>query len=322
MEARESYVVCIGAACMDEYYTAQSWPEEGNKCKVDSTTNLTGGMIPNAACVFAGYGVKTYLYDVMNSSASSMALLDDLKGYGLDVSAVQFDDSLPDAKCIIVLTPGDRTILVVDSHKPVVELDERRLALMRGAAYIYTTVFEMKHFKNPVAFVKDLKAHGAQIVYDVEASTFNAEDMELLHLADILFFNEFGFAKFKGSQSDEAYVQSLFDHGVKIVTVTLGKHGSLVRTPNDTDRTGVVDFKVVDPTGAGDTFNSSFVRCILAGKDIHEAAKFANMAASWSVTQLGAKGGVNTVEAVERMTREHYAAETARDDRKKGEELR
>ena len=316
MEGEDRYVVCIGAACMDEYYTAQSWPEEGNKCLVDSTANLTGGMIPNAACVFAGYGVKTYLYDVMNASSASMALLEDLKGYGLDVSAVQFDDSLPDAKCIIVLTPGDRTILVVDSHKPVVELDGERLALMRNAAYIYTTVFEMKRFKDPVAFVKDLKAHGAQIVYDIEASTFSAEDMELLSLADILFFNEFGFSKFKGEAGDEACFQSLFDSGVKIVTVTLGKNGSLVRTPDDADRTGVVDFEVVDPTGAGDTFNSSFVRCILAGKDIHEAAKFANMAASWSVTQLGAKGGVNSVEAVERMVREHYTEESVSNDTK------
>lgn len=302
---KERYIVAVGAVCTDEYYTADEWPVEGNKSLVKSVDEKVGGMIPNAACVFAGYGVKTYYYDVINHSLKSQKLMEDLQSYGLDTSPVVYDPTLPDTKCIIVLTPGDRTILVVDAQKPVLELTGDRLKLFRNASYIYTTVYEMKHFKNPVALIKDLKAHGAQIVFDVEVSNCNEDDLELFKCADVLFFNEYSLERFRGSLDEETYVQKLFDSGVKIITVTLGEKGSVTYTPTDRNRTKAVCFDVVDPTGAGDTFNSSFVRCLLEGMDIHSAARFANMAASYSITKPGPKGGVNSVKNVETLIKKY-----------------
>lgn len=304
----EKYVVAVGAVCIDEYYTAKGWPVEGDKCLVKSVEEKVGGMIPNAACVFAGYGVKTYFYDVINESQNSRRMIEDLQSYGLDTSSVIYDPGLPDTKCIIVLTPKDRTILVVDSCKPVLELTGERLELFRNAAYIYTTVYEMKNFKNPVALAKDLKSHGAQLVFDVEVSSYTEEDQELFECADVLFFNEYAFERFRGTMDEEAYIRKLFACGVRCVTVTLGREGSVTYTPEDRNRTRAVRFDVVDPTGAGDTFNSSFVRCLLEGKDIHQAARFANMAASYSVTRLGPKGGVQSAEHVEALM-EQYQTE-------------
>ena len=302
---QEKYIVAVGAVCTDEYYTAEEWPEEGNKCLVKSAGNKVGGMVPNAACVFAGYGVKTYFYDVINDSPSSKKLIEDLQSYGLDTSAVIYDPTLPDTKCVIVLTPEERTILVVDAQKPVLELSGERLELFRNAAYIYSTVYEMKHFKDPVALAMDLKSHGAQIVFDVEASNYTEEDKELFECADILFFNEYAIQRFRGELDEESYVKELFSKGVKCVTVTLGKEGSKTYTPSGYDRTKAVQFEAVDPTGAGDTFNSSFIRCLLEGMDIHQAAQFANMAASYSITQLGPKGGVRSAGEVEALVKQY-----------------
>lgn len=303
---QQPYVVCIGATCMDEYYSAASWPAEGNKGLVRHLENRPGGMIPNAACVFAGYGVKTYLFDVLNTSATSKALVEDLGAYSVDVSLIQYNDVLPDAKCIIVLTPSDRTILVVDSEKPEVYPSDSVLEIMRNASFIYTTVYEVKRFHEPIQFLQDLKAHGAQIVFDIEASTFDPADQAIFEMADVLFFNEFGFRQFKGAMDDDAYLKSLFSLGVRIVTVTLGSNGSRTYTADDFAQADAAHVDVVDATGAGDTFNSSFVRCILDGRDIHYASRFANAAAGWAVTQMGARGGVNTVENVERlMARSH-----------------
>lgn len=302
----ERYVVAVGPVCIDEYYTAEYWAQEGSKGMVTARTSVAGGMIPNAACVFAGYGVKTYFYDVMNSGPVSQALLKDLRGYHLNISPVLFDESLPDAKCIIVLTPGDRTILVVDSLKPVVELSGERLELFRNAAYIYTTVFDFSKFKNAVALADDLKAHGAQLVFDIESTTFDVLHEELFRRADILFFNQYGFEKYSGGESRGVCCKKLFGYGVKIVTITLGKEGSYTKTPTDEACVQAVDLPVVDPTGAGDTFNSSFVSCILEGKDIHYAARFANMAASRAVTRLGPKGGVGSVEQIEALLKQYF----------------
>ena len=56
--------------------------------------------------------------------------------------------------------------------------------------------------------------------------------------------------------------------------------------------------KVADTTGAGDTFNSSFVYCMSQSCDIHRAAAFANRAAAYSVTRVGPKSGVGPAERI------------------------
>ena len=108
------YVIAVGAACVDEYYEADSWPRLGDKGLVRPTGEVVGGMIANAACVLAGYGVDTRMFDSMNRRQAGF-ILKDLASYGLDVSRVRLDDNLPDAKCIIVRSGEDRAILVVDN---------------------------------------------------------------------------------------------------------------------------------------------------------------------------------------------------------------
>jgi sugar/nucleoside kinase (ribokinase family) len=306
MTLKDRYVVTAGTACIDEYYKAQCWPEEGNKGLIEKTGEMVGGMIANAACVFAGYGVKTFFFDMLNSGKVTEYILKDLEGYGVDVSPVVFNDALPDAKTIITLTPGERTILVVDGHKPEVRLEGERLELFRNSSYVYTTISEFRRFKDSLELAGDLKKHGVNIVFDIEASTFDTEDTELLKCADILFFNDFGFKKFCAGTDAETCFQSLFNSGVKIVTVTLGKEGSYTRTPAEEDRTKAIPFEAVDTTGAGDTFNSSFISSLLMGRDIHGAAKFANTAASLSITKLGPKGGVSDTAAIETLMKKYY----------------
>ena len=225
---------------------------------------------------------------------------------------VRYDDNLPDAKCIIVRTEKERTILVVDSKKPTLALEGERLEIFRNATYIYTSISEFKKFNNYMELARDLKCHGAQIVFDVENSTYTIADSDLLEMADVLFFNEFGFAAYCANKEKDECYKHLFACGVKVVTVTLGAEGSYTRTPNAENRTRALHFDIVDTTGAGDTFNSSFVRCLLVGMDIDAAAKFANVAAGRSITKLGPKGGVCSVEEIEKLIEQYGDLLTAK----------
>ena len=306
MPDNEKYVVTIGGLCIDEYYHKEYWPQEGNKAVIKKDANMAGGMIPNAAAVFAGYGEKTYFYDVMNSGPVTQYLENELQGYGIDTSLIEYDENLPDAKCIIVRAGKERTILVVDSQKDRFSLNRKQLDIFRGAEYIYTTISEMKKFENYMDLVKDLKSHGAQIVFDVETSTYKKEDAVLLEMADVLFFNEFGFEAYREERNEEECYQHLFQCGVKVVTVTLGEDGSYTRTPTQENKTKALRFDVVDTTGAGDTFNSSFVRCLMNQMSIQESARFANAAAGRSVTVMGPKGGVCSAEEIEKLVNENY----------------
>lgn len=308
MNDPQQYVVAIGVSCIDEYYSLPQWPQEGNQSRVEFVEAVVGGMIPNAACVLAGYGVKTYLIDHMNSGPVTQKILEDLQSYRLDVSFVRFSDRLPDVKCMIFLTPGERTLLAVDGQKPDLTLDERQSELLHGAAYVYTTTYDFMKIPDFHALADSLKQHGAKLVFDVEGASFTEEEAALLKKANLLFFNQFGFAGYCAGRAAPIVLAELFGSGVDTAVVTLGKEGCRCYTKTEEIRVNGVQVAVVDPTGAGDTFNSSFLRCMLEGWPIRKSLAFATAAAAYAVTRQGPKGGVNTAGAVEQLMREYGIA--------------
>lgn len=79
----------------------------------------------------------------------------------------------------------------------------------------------------------------------------------------------------------------LMEMGVENVITTLGRKGALVVTPDETIFLEGIKVNAIDTTGAGDAFNGALITALSEGKDIFEAAKFANIAAALSVTKIG-----------------------------------
>ncbi len=79
--------------------------------------------------------------------------------------------------------------------------------------------------------------------------------------------------------------------GPKVVTITLGRKGSLTLWKEEGEvrikRSYAVRAEVVDPTGAGDTYGAAFLTAILRGMNPGEAADFANQKASVAITGPG-----------------------------------
>ena len=295
---KEPYIAAIGNACYDEYYSADSWVENGEKLLIRPMEKQAGGMIPNAASVMAAYGVHTYLINYMNDGAGNQELKRDLAAAGLDVTHIITDNRLPDAKCIIVLTPAERTVLVLDFPHPPRVLPPKTQEILRTAAYVYTTMVEMRRFENDLHQADDWRIHGAKLVFDVEASSFESPNDPLFARADVLCFNKGGFEKYVGKRDAEACIQNLLNRGC-IVSVTLGADGCQCWDARSHVRLPGWRVNAIDTTGAGDTFNASLVCGLLQGKTLKAAAQFANAAAARATTVLGPRGGAVSMDTVE-----------------------
>ena len=76
--------------------------------------------------------------------------------------------------------------------------------------------------------------------------------------------------------------------GEPIVIVTMGKKGSLVVVNNTVCRIpSAVPDRVVDPTGAGDTYGAAFVHYYLRTQDVIYSATMATVAASYIIECVG-----------------------------------
>jgi sugar/nucleoside kinase (ribokinase family) len=303
----ENYCVFIGDVALDEYYRADIWPTIKDKILVDTLPAIPGGMIANAACVAAALGMNVKFVSTLNSGPISRFLLDDLEKSGVDTSLVIFNDSLPDSKTMIFLVGDEHTIFIPRLGIERIEITNEQLSILANADFIYTTPSEIGTLHCGAMTGRDIIDHcrknGAKLVFDIDVDYIKDHNEEQYKRLDIAFFNEVGFDRYRGALDPSAAAKRLISHGLELVIVTLARQGCMVYSKNETIHCPAFEVEVVDVTGAGDTFCSSFLYALSLDKGIQFAAEFANAAASICVGKLGARGGAVSRAEVERIMR-------------------
>lgn len=96
-----------------------------------------------------------------------------------------------------------------------------------------------------------------------------------------------------------------FEKGVKNVLITLGGRGVYIATKEKRGIIPAYRVEAVDTTGAGDAFNGGLVAALAEGKDLWEAAVFANALAAVAVQRLGTTPAMPTREEIEDFLAAH-----------------
>jgi len=107
--------------------------------------------------------------------------------------------------------------------------------------------------------------------------------------------NSLGERRFIESGND---IEACLASGAIAIIVTRDSEGCELYTAEGVTVVPGLPVEVVDVTGAGDTFSSSFLYEYSAAGNFHEAAEFANAAAALSLGKVGARGGMTTPETV------------------------
>ncbi|MFT5164945.1 MAG: ribokinase [Saprospiraceae bacterium] len=93
----------------------------------------------------------------------------------------------------------------------------------------------------------------------------------------------------EGEVSARKAAKALRNKGVDIVVITMGVHGAYVLSDEVDQIITSPKVKAVDTTAAGDTFNGALLVGLSDGLSLIDAIKFANKAAAFSVTKIGAQ---------------------------------
>jgi sulfofructose kinase len=89
--------------------------------------------------------------------------------------------------------------------------------------------------------------------------------------------------------------------GCRLSAATLGEEGVLAWNGRRFHHTAAYCVPVVDTTGAGDIFHAGFIYGLLQNWPLDRQLDFACAAAALNCMAVGARGGIQTVEAVERL---------------------
>ncbi len=306
------FSVFLGDVSLDEYFRAETWPGSGEKIDITPMGSYVGGMIANAAAVYAGYGESTKYLWAVNDGALARFLLADLEGLGIDTSLVVRDAALADSRNIIVLAGGEHTVLTPALGLSTINLNDAALGALCRAEYVYTAIGDLRALRHAGrdsrSVIADFRGSGARLVLDLDVGNLRPGDDLLVSAADVVLINRIGFERIRRGRSESEALSHLLDGAASTVVVTLGPQGCRVASSSGDFTVPGLAVDPVDVTGAGDTFGASFVHALNTTDDLVAAATFANAAAARAVCLTGGRSGVATEQEVLSFARAHDVA--------------
>ena len=298
-------VLYLGGIDLDLVMTVPYVPGPDEKAVGELVGRLPGGPAGNSACAASRLGLNVSSHCQVGDDEGGRILIDDFKMHGVDTSLIEVVEGQETPFTIILIDPsGEKVIIIVPTFQGQVSMDVTARALEK-ASYLYT--MPGGNLERFLDFANAAHAGGAQVFIDVEPDSCSdpAKLEPILRATDIANFNQFGFVAARGQQPSIEAAQKLLDYGPHTVIVTLGSKGALAVTKDEAVSHPGFAVDVKDTTGAGDTFNAAFLAGTIHGKPLAERVHFACATAAMSVTAIGPRGYLPTVEEVEKFLREN-----------------
>lgn len=278
---------------MDLVVTSSRRPGAGETVLGDSFKTVPGGKGANQAVAAARLGAEVAMIGRVGDDAFGKDILENFRANAVNTQNVKPVTHLESGTAHIILAEGDNSIVVVEAANREVTpayVDEAA-KVIRDADIV---LIQQEIPEETVVHVSTLCAEfGTPLLLNpAPARTLPQEVIDNAayitpneHEAEILFQG------MSPAQALRQYPNKLF--------ITEGSKG--VRYFDGTEEILVPTYKVeaVDTTGAGDTFNAAFAVALAEGRALQESIRFANRAASLSVTKFGAQGGMPTRDEVE-----------------------
>lgn len=111
--------------------------------------------------------------------------------------------------------------------------------------------------------------------------------------------------KIENEESAKQAAHWFFEKGVKSVLITLGERGVFISSEGKEGIIPAYRVKAIDTTGAGDAFNGGLVAALSEGKDLWDAAQFANALAAIAVQRIGTTPAMPIRAEIEEFMKTH-----------------
>jgi sugar/nucleoside kinase (ribokinase family) len=295
------YTVFLGDVALDEYYRTDIWPAAGGKAFADQLESRHGGMVANAACVYAALGGAARFMTPLNRGNVSNTLVEGLQSSGVSPDYIIWDDTLADSKCIIFLTDDNNTVMIVNTGLTEIRITEDYFEALKGAEYIYSTLSDLLRLRygqmKGLEIVSEIRKSGAKVICDLDTGYIDEDHEANYKEMDIAVFNHIGFERYRGARSEEQAAAELLSYGISLVAVTYGSEGCRAYIPGEIFSVPAFQVDAVDVTGAGDTFSAALLFG-LQHMESRQAAVFASAAAAICVQGIGARAGAVPTEQV------------------------
>ncbi len=302
-------VLCLGILVADVIVeTVTEYPEKGVLLPVDSITVHNGGNAMTATVNLSKLGVEASIIGMVGNDMFGHYLKERLNECGANTYGVKVNDSVQTSASVLMIDKmGERSFFHCTGTNAVFSYDDIDFDIVNQADMVFVTgSFLLNKFdgEDTMRFLKKCKELGKTTFLDVcwDASGRWGEIIDCCMPYIDFFMPSIDEAnQIAKKQTPDEIADVFFKKGIKNVIIKLGSIGAYLRKNGEGKGTIYPSYKgikVVDTTGAGDSFCSGFLAEYARDKSLEDCVRFANATGAHSVMAKGATTGMKTYEEV------------------------
>lgn len=277
-------IICVGSSTIDLYVKPESsqvlydkrkkehisFPV-GGKILVEEIEFSTGGGGTNAAVSLARLGFKVAYLGKMGLGGYSATILQNLSKEGIDTSLSVVKKNAKAGFSVVIDDKGrDRTILNFRGSNGDLKWEEIKQNKLKTKWFYFSSMMK-ESFKTIIRLSEFAKKNNIQIAFVL--SPFLAKQgikslKKILKRVSVLVLNKEEAGLLVGEKDYEAQFHDLAKAGPTTIAITDGEKGAYVFHDECIYHGKPRRIKIVETTGAGDAFASTFLAGLIKKNDI------------------------------------------------------
>lgn len=292
-------VVGVGLNACDTLILLPKFPAYAGKEAFEQEMLSPGGQVATAMVTCARLDLRVKYIGTVGDDHRADVLMASLAGTGINLDDVQIRKGCPNQTAYILIdrATGERTVLWRREDSLRLNPDQITEEQITCARLLHIDGHDTPAVQKAAGIARK---HGIPVTVDVD-TIYHGFD-HVLPLVDYLIASsEFPTQWTTEGDPFRALEMIQDEYGMKVAAMTLGSQGALARVEGKFIYSPAFVVNCVDTTGAGDVFHGAFCYSVLKGMPIREALDFSNAMAALNCTELGASGGIKTLEAAKAL---------------------
>jgi ribokinase len=306
-------IATIGDVNVDLIASIDRMPDLGKQVITRDFQTHGGGCSANFSMQCARLGMDIQLFGKVGDDVFGRFVLVELEDNRVDTSNVLLTDRKTGVT--IAMVQGiERSFVTFRGENATYNINDIDLKKISADVVHLPSYFLLDGLRHDYAHLIDL-LHGAGIKVSFDTGWdprgFQKAEVEplfdIIPKVDIFLPNIDEARKILGDDTltPEGAARIFLDMGVKIAVIKMGKDGCYVTDGKTAERVPAFKVKVVDTTGAGDTFMAGFITAYVKGKSLRECAVIGAATAGLKVGGVG-WSTYPTREKVNKFLQENY----------------
>ena len=296
-ESSKVDVVGVGLNATDTLIPVAHYPARGSKVEFRSAKVLPGGQVATAMVACQQWGLRTRYVGKLGDDGAAAMHRAEFARLGVEANLFTAPGCPSRQAFILVDDSGERTVLWKRDTRLALRPEELQREWITKSRILHVDGHDTAAATVAAGWAR---AAGIPVIADLDELYPGVE--ALLKNINYLITSR----DIPGRLMEEPDLQKSLPalrerFGCRLTAATLGEEGVLAWDGTQFHYAAAFRVKTVDTTGAGDIFHAGFIYGLLQGWPLQRQLDFACAAAALNCTAVGARGGIQSIAAIEQL---------------------